>query len=321
VRFFTRKRLIVLGAVAAFFAAFAAIGALSRTTNTQATTTATVVSSTSGSAPSAMWYWTMSVSPSDENALVLATSGGLYLSGDGGKTWQPTGPKGLNATSLVQFGDALYAGGVHVGAVASPVVKTGATRSAGNGPAVLLVSADHGKTWKQIHPSGLPNVTVQALTTDPDAKSLYALLNNGKLYLSTDGAKSFKLVSAKIGAPPWALALTQGNKFLAGDMDTGAYQSANGQAWQRVPFKDSRGGKMVMEYAVRPGDSSQVLMSAFGLEMSTDRGKTWHVALKSDVMFGPVAWAPGSSDVAYGVGFDASVWRTDDGGKTWKKVT
>jgi hypothetical protein len=38
-------------------------------------------------------------------------------------------------------------------------------------------------------------------------------------------------------------------------------------------------------------------------------------------MFGPVAWAPSTSDVAYAVGFDRSVWRSADGAKSWTKVT
>ena len=38
-------------------------------------------------------------------------------------------------------------------------------------------------------------------------------------------------------------------------------------------------------------------------------------------MFGPIAWAPSATDTAYAVGFDNSLWRTDDAGKTWKKVS
>ena len=37
-------------------------------------------------------------------------------------------------------------------------------------------------------------------------------------------------------------------------------------------------------------------------------------------MFGPIAFAPSAADTAYAVGFDNSLWRTDDAGKTWKKV-
>ena len=149
---------------------------------------------------------------------------------------------------------------------------------------------------------------------------MYAVLTNGKLYRSTDGARSFKLVSPKLGIPPWAIAATGSGGFVGGDMDTGAYESANATKWQRTRYADTKGGKMVMEYAVQPTDSTHVLMSAFGVEISTDGGKTWHPALKSSVMFGPVAWAASAPDTAYAVGFDGSVWRTDDAGKTWKKV-
>jgi photosystem II stability/assembly factor-like uncharacterized protein len=91
--------------------------------------------------------------------------------------------------------------------------------------------------------------------------------------------------------------------------------------WQKTPFVDSRGGKMVMEYAVQPTDTAHVLMTSVGIESSSDGGKTWHLALKSNVMFGPVAWAPSASDVAYAIGFDRSFWRSGDGGKTWAKVS
>ena len=178
-----RKRWIIVGIVAAFVAAFAAIGLVSRSTGSNtAATTATVVSSTSGTAPSAMWYWTMTVSPSDPNLLVLATSDGLYRSTDGGKTWQSTGPKGFNATSVVQNGDKLLAAGVHTGAVASPVVSTGKARSPATGPGLVVTSSDGGKTWTQVHPNGLPSSGLQALATDPDGKTLYAVLTNGRFY-------------------------------------------------------------------------------------------------------------------------------------------
>jgi photosystem II stability/assembly factor-like uncharacterized protein len=187
---------------------------------------------------------------------------------------------------------------------------------------VFAESTDGGKTWQELAPRGLPDVTVQALAVDSaKTAALYALLNTGRLYRSTDGARSFRLVSSKLGAPSWALAITQNSHFVAGDMDHGNYLSTNGQRWQRTAFADSRAGKMVMEYAVQPTDSARVLMTSYGVEMSTDSGKSWHVALKSNVMFGPVAWASETSGVAYAVGFDRSVWRSADSGKSWTKVS
>ncbi len=315
---FTRRRIVAAALVGAFVAVFLAIGAVSRPTQTVA---APAVAET---APSAPWYWTMAVSPSDPNVLVLGASNGLYRSSDGGKTWQPTGPKRLNATSLVQAGSSIFVGGVHVapGASPNPVIRKGSFRTVPDGPAVLAVTTDDGKTWRTLHPRGLPNVSVQALAVDPaNPTALYALLNTGKFYRSTDGARSFRLVSPKLGVPPWALAITQGGHFVAGNMDSGHYLSTTGKAWHQTPYTDSKGARHVMEYAVQPTDLTRVLMTSLGVQMSTDAGKTWHVTLKSDVMFGPVAWAPTESDVAYAVGFDRSVWRSDDGGKSWTEVS
>jgi hypothetical protein len=128
-------------------------------------------------------------------------------------------------------------------------------------------------------------------------------------------------VSAKLGVAPWALAIMPNGHFVAGDMDSGSHVSSNGKAWQQGPFTDSHGGHMVMEYAVQPTDSTRVLMTSRGVQMSTNGGKTWHFALRSDVMFGTVAWAPNKPSVAYVIGFDDhSLWRSDDGGKRWTKV-
>ena len=176
-------------------------------------------------------------------------------------------------------------------------------------------------TWQALHPAGLPNLSIQAIAVDPASSStIYVLTNNGRFYRSTDGARSFRLLSTKLGIPPWAFAVTQNSHFLGGDMDSGPHQSANGKAWQPTAYTDSRGTHMVMEYAVAPNDTTKILMTSFGIVISTDGGKTWHPALKSSVMFGPVAWAPSAPKTAYAIGFDSSIWHSTDGGATWTQV-
>src|SRR5581483_9542207 len=102
--------------------------------------------------------------------------------------------------------------------------------------------------------------------------------------------------------------------------DGGSHVSRSGTGWRPTPFTDSSGGRMVMEYAVQPGDPARVIMTSRGIALSTDAGRTWRLVLRSQVMFGPVAYAPSASSLAYAVGFDGSLWRSDDGGTSWTKV-
>jgi len=315
-----RSRLVTVASVIGVVGVILILGAFSRSSTSDAASSGPDAVATGQKLPYAPWYWTMLVSKSDPNVLILGTNQGLYRSANGGKTWSAVGPKGVHATSIAQAGDTMVAGGLR-STSPNPIVSKSAGRTAPDGPAAVAVSTDDGKTWKDQKPRGLPNVTIQSLAVDPrDGKTLYALLNDGKLYRSTDDAASFKLVTAKLGISPWAIAVNNDGRFVSGDMDSGSHLSANARAWTATPFVDSSGGRMVMEYAVQPGDSKRILMSSDGILVSDDSGKTWRLAMKSKTMFGPIAFAPGAADTAYAVGFDNSLWRSDDAGKTWKKV-
>jgi photosystem II stability/assembly factor-like uncharacterized protein len=274
-----------------------------------------------GAVPYAGWYWSLSVPTSNPNVLLLGTSKGVYRSSNAGKSWKPAGLTDVDTTSLVQAGNAIFAGGARIGTNAKPVLVKNGAYSVTPGPAVIAVSTNAGASWRELHPLGLPNVGVQALAVDPsDSRVIDAVLRTGAIYRTTDSAHSFRRISLKAGGTPWALAITQNNQLVAGDMTTGAYLGASPQQWQRTAFADSQGSHMVMEYAVQPADLNRILMTSYGIEMSTDGGQSWHVVLKSKVMFGPIAWAPKSPDLAYAVGWDHSVWRSADGGKTWKHI-
>jgi photosystem II stability/assembly factor-like uncharacterized protein len=274
-----------------------------------------------GAVPKAPWYWTLAVAPADASTLLLGTGSGLYRSSDGGRTWRAAGLGTVNVTSIAASGGALYLGGVRRRPGVKPVIVAGGAYISGPGTTVLEVSRDGGATWTGLRPRGLPDVGVQALAVDPGGTSLYAVVRNGGLFRSDDGGGSFRPVAPLVGGTPWAVAVTANHRFLSGDMTSGAYVSTTGKRWQRTSFADPQGGSMVMEYAVQPNAPLHVLMTSYGVLTSANGGATWHVVLRSKVMFGPVAWAPHETSVAYAVGWDRSVWRSGNGGASWSRVS
>jgi photosystem II stability/assembly factor-like uncharacterized protein len=275
----------------------------------------------SAMAPKASWYWTMAVAPSSPNVLVLGTSSGLFRSSNGGKSWRHVGPGDFNATSVAETGTTILAAGVKQPPTALPTVTKHGDYAVAPGPGLFVASHDGGLTWHALEPSGLPAVDVQALAVDPaNASTVVAVLSDGALYRSTDDAASFTELARKVGGPPWAVTVTARGGLAAGNMTTGSYVSADGKVWHLTPFHDASGRKMAMEYATQPSDPNHVLMTTDGVMSSNNGGMTWHAVLRSKVMFGPVAWAPGSG-TAYAVGFDRSLWRSVDGGRSWTLVS
>jgi photosystem II stability/assembly factor-like uncharacterized protein len=72
-----------------------------------------------------------------------------------------------------------------------------------------------------------------------------------------------------------------------------------------------------MGLAVNPSRPRLVLASGPGVLRSTDGGRTWKQAMSPEAGTGPVAWSRGDPRIAYVVGLDRSLWRSDDFGATW----
>jgi hypothetical protein len=99
-----------------------------------------------GAVPASPWYWTMVVSPSSPNVLLLGIGHGLYRSTDGGKTWRASGPAGLDATSLAESGGNVLAAGVQVPSLDGPTVATNGVYLVAAGPPVFTESGDGGSS-------------------------------------------------------------------------------------------------------------------------------------------------------------------------------
>lgn len=251
--------------------------------------------SSAGGLPNTRDYHSLLVAPSDPAHVLLGTHAGLYESTDGGRNWNQVALEGQDAMNLARSeGETVWTAGHNV----------------------LAKSTDGGVTWSDVRPDGLPSLDVHGFAVDPRDGTLWAAVAGEGLYRSTDGGESFALVLDEVGGNVMALAVTPEGRLLAGDMQQGLLASENeGEDW-RVAEPAA-----VMGLAINPDDPAVVIAAGPGILRSTDGGASWRQVLELTEGAGPVAWSASDPEVGYAVGFDRTLYRTQDRGSSWQPVS
>ena len=240
-------------------------------------------------------YHAILVSRADPRRLLLGTHAGLYVSRDGGRRWRKGPLGGKDAMNLVRAqGGVIWAAGHNV----------------------LFESADGGRTWREASPSGLPGLDLHGFAADPrERDTLYAAVAGEALYRSRDGGRTFSRVTKEVGANVFGLAVLPTGRILAADPGRGILLSDDGGRRWRVVLRPP-----VIGLAVNPARPRTILATGGGIFLSRDAGRRWRRVLAPQKGAGPVAWAPSDPEVAYVVGFDRTLYRTDDAGASWRRV-
>src|SRR5436305_4879852 len=128
--------------------------------------------------------------------------------------------------------------------------------------------------------------------------------------------------------------------FYFGSVNGGVWETIDaGRTWQ--PIFDGQPTQSIGALAVAPSDPHILyvgtgeadmrsdIAQGDGMYKSTDRGKTWtHIGLDDSQQIGRVVVHPSDPNVVYvaalghpyGANAERGVFRTRDGGKTWKKI-
>jgi photosystem II stability/assembly factor-like uncharacterized protein len=240
-------------------------------------------------------YHALFVFPDDPERLLLGTHVGIYESLDGGVRWRFLGLEGQDAMHFAHEED-------------------GTIWVAGHN--VLARSEDGAKTWRNARPTGLPSLDVHGFAVAPETQTVFAAVAGEGLYRSDDGGETFSEVPGDVGGNVYALAVTHDGVLFAADSKRGVLvsRSGDGVTWEQ-------GGAMrAAGLAANEGEPPEQRVLAAGEEVHlfTDAGG-WSEVFRVGDGSGPVAFAADPL-VAYLVGFDRKLYRSDDAGETWAPV-
>lgn len=244
------------------------------------------------------------VDPAIASTVYAGTTGGVFRSGDKGASWTlVTSILSVACVGLDSTGRIIYAG----------ISGEGVRRS-----------EDQGSHWT-ICAQGMAATRVEQIVVDPAHPStLYAATYGTGVARSDDGGSSWLNVSSVIVRYVNTIAVDPRNpETIYGGTNSGVYRSDDrGMNWRKV----STGLKnpTINSLAVNPETSVVFAATNGGVSRSSDRGETW-----TDALVRPYAYALAidtmHTQTMYAGFADASgqpggVYRTDDGGVSWKSA-
>ncbi|MCD6404469.1 MAG: hypothetical protein J7M19_01425 [Planctomycetes bacterium] len=294
--------------------------------------------------------------PFDKKRIFISyTDIGLFVSENGGSSWKSATTKGVppawtNTTYWMEFDPDVRGRvwAVMTGIHDLPRTKMWRNLAVSRYNGGVVVSNDSGKTWKRSM-RGMPETAATHILLDPesplDARVLYVTGFGTGVWKSTNGGKSWTLKNNGLPAKEpfaWRMARDKnGVLYLViarrskdggyGNAGDGAlYRSADGaESWEKVPLP--RGVNGPNGIAIDPKDPKRLYLAAWcrntskgivngGVFLSTDAGGTWKNVLSRDQYVYDVTVDPRRPNVIYSSSFESSVRRSDDRGRTWKRV-
>jgi photosystem II stability/assembly factor-like uncharacterized protein len=298
--------------------------------------------------------------PFDKNNLFICnTDIGLMKSTDGGKSWSSiTKNNGIprkweNSTYWLAFDPAVKGkawaamSGTHDLPRPKMWVRNGTSKFNGG----IVLTEDGGKSWKPVSADiGEAPVTHILIdeTSNLQSRTLCACAFGKGVYKSVDGGKTWQQKNNGLaGKEPFAWRITRRDKdgvlflivsrrsedgSIGNELDGALYRSDDeAETWKAVALPAGTNGPTSL--MLDPENPNHILLSAWGratngkfsadigggIFLSNDDGKTWSPVLQKDQHIHDITYDP-RVKTYYACGFNGSAYRSEDFGKTWKRI-
>lgn len=232
------------------------------------------------------------VHPTDANLVIFGSHRGMLVSRDGGATWSPIGPSG----------DAM--------GIALP---PGSRTAYAAGHDVFFRSDDAGATWTKVRPA-LPGTDIHgfAASASRDGTFYAYVVGHGSFRSNDDGATWAPAGSVPGSTMSMTAAKSGGGDVLFASTMEGVRRSRDGTNWEPVP---QLGGAYVNAVG-------EMVYAAAGpaVFFSSDGGTTWQRREFPPGRAVLIAGAPSDPNIVYVVAEGFQVWRSGDGGQSWRRV-
>lgn len=280
-----------------------------------------------------------------------ATSCGIFISDDGGKTWKQnlnglTTP--LLSTIAVAPNGALFAGSLEgdlftsfdygktwqiglapqesrftvTAILPSPNFRSDGTAFAATDGGGLLVTRGSGKSWEESS-FGLGSANVLALASPPDwsRREIMFLANTEGVYISTNGGRSWRetelmLTDDVVDVLAVSPAFERDHTVYAGTEGGKLYCSKDGgRTWDLLQSQIGEGSINCLWLLPDFAESGR-MVAAIGpmIYTSEDRGSSWKAATN---LPGTVLVLTGEGNKVLAGLYDMGVYQSEDGGATW----